>query len=576
VKKSLIISSMPVVGDLTRNNPDPCLAVPADAAKKWNLGYLLTQASSASPSSTTATNYVNRWLSTWSTDQTVNGQTLTAIPPLQPSGLGPFIRDQWHQKSGSSTSYKMEYAPYRLSAIVPRFDLRKRRRFGEGLAGELRFVFGHVDLLDVDPDPSDPSGFVQPNGGGCATTRQSSLILEYAVDKANENDVVTWAKAWTALSNETLGSATYLSKLESLTESVVKAGKGTPFGRPNGSELIRIRVVENPTAGGTWTFREWDVSGSTKLPEPATVKQSPMLEQRLEGSSFVGTWANANVAAIKNDTYVVPDTFPWGPRMLGVRDLDDSNGGVGAASKREWRVGFADGEERHLFNLGTCNGCHSTETGTNFSHIQTRWRRSEAPLSQFLTGANPEHPEFGPFFVTDPVDGTTVRYFNEAEKRASDLMALSYGWTENVPEGITTPALATFFKLVDWNTGKCLDVNGNSNGSVLQQWSCSGNANQRITPIDLGNGYYNLRVKQGTGNCLQAASAANSSGQWLVTQQPCGTATSQQVQITSSSYYEMHFRNTGRCLDLADSNNGTKALQKSCTDASSQQFYLVE
>lgn len=44
-QSSLFIPNLAVVNDLSRTNPDPCLAVPADAAKKWNLGHLLAQAS---------------------------------------------------------------------------------------------------------------------------------------------------------------------------------------------------------------------------------------------------------------------------------------------------------------------------------------------------------------------------------------------------------------------------------------------------------------------------------------------------------------------------------------------------
>jgi hypothetical protein len=441
-RKSLIISGLEVVNDDTRNTPDPCLAQPSATPKKWDLGYLLQQASSTAPTPDTASAFVSAWLNTWSTQQFVNGQQ------LYPQGLGAKIKDQWLTKSGNNGYYKMQYAPYRLSAIVPRFDLRKKRRFGEGLAGELRFVYGYVDLNETSgPDNAD-------NVGGCATVRQSSLILEYAVDKANENDVVAWANSWKALSQMQFGSSDYLTELQRLTESVVAAGKGTPFKKPNGSELLRIRVVENPAAEGKWTLREWTINRTTKLPEPVTVKQSPMIAQRIEGSSYVGTWANANAAAILNDTYVVPDTFPWGPRMLGAEDVIDSNGGT----KREWRVGFNDGEVRHLFNLGTCNGCHSTETGTSFSHIETRWRHSEAPLSGFLLGVWPNTLEPEPFFVVDPVDQSTVRYFNEAAERESDLLALADGWAQWLPTGITNPAHATYFKWVNWQTGKCLDI----------------------------------------------------------------------------------------------------------------------
>jgi hypothetical protein len=141
--------------------------------------------------------------------------------------------------------------------------------------------------------------------------------------------------------------------------------------------------------------------------------------------------------------------------------------------------------------------------------------------------------------------------------------------------------LATYFKLLNNNSAKCVDMGGSSAGVSAQQWSCSGAGNQRFAAIALTNGYYNIRVKQGN-YCLQAASAPNSSGQWLVTQQVCSSsATSQQAQITplyqDYPYYMVTFRNTGRCMELSDSNNGTKALQKTCSFGSAPQvFYFVE
>jgi hypothetical protein len=143
---------------------------------------------------------------------------------------------------------------------------------------------------------------------------------------------------------------------------------------------------------------------------------------------------------------------------------------------------------------------------------------------------------------------------------------------------VTSTSLATYFKFLNWNSAKCLDVGGNAVGAQLQQWSCAGNANQRFTAIDQGNGYYTLRLKQGSNACLQAAS----SSPWAITQQTCNVAqTNQQVSITplyeGYPYYKIKFRNTGRCLTLPNTSNGTKVTQNACSDADTgQNFYLVE
>lgn len=138
---------------------------------------------------------------------------------------------------------------------------------------------------------------------------------------------------------------------------------------------------------------------------------------------------------------------------------------------------------------------------------------------------------------------------------------------------INKPDLATYFKWFNWASGNCLDVNAAD--LTLQEWTCNGNANQRFTPLELGNGYYQIRVKQPPGatpKCLQADSAAGT-----IKQAACSsTAMSQQVQIASSTYFQVMFLNTGRCVDFNSSSSGLKSLQRTCNTAASQQFNLVE
>jgi hypothetical protein len=65
--------------------------------------------------------------------------------------------------------------------------------------------------------------------------------------------------------------------------------------------------------------------------------------------------------------------------------------------------------------LDTCNGCHAGETNTLFTHIKPGVIPvTGAALSGFMTGIN----------VTDPVDNTTVRTFNDLQRRATDLDGL--------------------------------------------------------------------------------------------------------------------------------------------------------
>jgi hypothetical protein len=93
-------------------------------------------------------------------------------------------------------------------------------------------------------------------------------------------------------------------------------------------------------------------------------------------------------------------------------------------------------EARHLFSLGTCNGCHARETFPDdaklgqFTHIRPRMSGEEATMSPFLTGRNDNGDGY---FLADPAGnqdahGLITRPFRELSNRAHDLAGLvEYG-----------------------------------------------------------------------------------------------------------------------------------------------------
>lgn len=147
--RSVLVRDVGVVDDPARTQ-DPCLSTNSTniSQKYWFFGYLLTQM--AYGSTTTAySDFARSWLRSWETSTTLNNDSLVAVRPTSgpiTKSLPTRIREAWERKSGSTT-LAMSQAPFRLLAIVNRFDLRKSpRRFGEGASGELRFVFSPLDL----------------------------------------------------------------------------------------------------------------------------------------------------------------------------------------------------------------------------------------------------------------------------------------------------------------------------------------------------------------------------------------------------------------------------------------------
>jgi hypothetical protein len=460
---SLLVTDLAVVNDGSRVS-DPCtnLVTPSISTKEWAFGYLMNHMANTAITGVSTDAFARAWLSSWMTPTTVNGdyvQSPVAEPDnvsvpkylLETWKLASRVRSDGRLDSNTNPALKMEKAPFRLLAVAFRPDLRTPGFFGEGSAGELRFVFG---ALDLDPFHAEPGWGLATNpnlaqypwmsgwGGPCRhldgpTTMSdfanTTVIFEYAVDKATPTDVKNWATALSNLSN--LGGPTnsnYRNSLQSLTESVVRSGLGKGKRRANESALIRIRTNEALGGGGPWHLREFGItalrdssgrlryqngkllcqSGGTQycVPRPQTVKQTPAAG--FNGSKTLSQYTFENAQAILAETHIVPDTFnaSYGPaQLLGGQAINQG------ASQTFWAGPSMDPEVRHKLSLNTCNGCHSAETNTHFAHVMSREWDREAPLSGFLTGF---------IEVPDPVTGM-IRWFNEPDRRALDLKWLA-------------------------------------------------------------------------------------------------------------------------------------------------------
>ena len=422
--RSVLVRDVGVVDDDSRTQ-DPCASTNGtDISRKyWFFGYLMTQMTSG----TDYSGFAQSWLKSWETSTTLNNDSLVEA---RPSGTGiestkPIatrIREAWQRKSGGG-ALAMSKAPFRLLAIVNRFDLRKEpRRFREGASGELRFVFSALDLDQGCNEYGTPHDL--------SFRGQELVILEYAVDISTPAAKRTWILSWTDLTSHEPGSPEFNQGLQNLTQQVVAKGKGGS--RPNGSALIRIRTNETANAV-QWDLREFEINATTHLVVPAVVKQTPRdsLNCTLNGSTCsndLAHWMRDNRDRILADTYEVPDRFPAGYSTVNFRGAHSTN----ALGNTYWKGGsgyVVPSEVRHQFSKNTCSGCHSAETGTSFFHIQGRDKGSVAKLSPFLTGYECDGPMLGcaeeitgpPHCVNDPVT-QEQRCFGEVDRRVADIL----------------------------------------------------------------------------------------------------------------------------------------------------------
>jgi hypothetical protein len=356
--EELLITSLSVVEDPVRTAPGGA----------WHFGTLMkAMAGNQDPS-----NLVRQWLKTWNTTQTVNGLTLPARPQMMTKVLG-----SWEQRSGGPNQpLDFSKAPFRLLAIVNRMDLRN-----PGVqAGEGRFVFG---VLDAAGNPLE-----------------FTVILEYALPGGTPEAIQAWARDWHELGQLGLGHPDYKVKLQALTDRFAKAG--VMAGRPHGNALNQIRTNE-VALSNLWEMREF-VLTSTAL-QPATVKRTP--DFGFENTTALRDFILANQADVLAERHTVPESLN-GARFLGARAQVPEN--------FFWRVPGVASEARHKFSLNTCSGCHSRETGTEFTHIAPRAAGQVSALSAFLRGGN----------LFDPVTAVS-RSFNDLNRRAVDLKTLVCG-----------------------------------------------------------------------------------------------------------------------------------------------------
>lgn len=359
--RELVIRATTIVDDPVRTQWDGNPTA-ADSGV-WHFGRLMTHmAGDQDPS-----DFVESWLELWVTNRVVNGQTIPSRAAMQ-----DLVLDEWPRLGNGKLD--LTQAPMRLLAIVNRVDLASTNDAGEG-----RFVFGVLG----------PGGSALP----------FTVILEYDLPLSTMS-LQEWTNAWHELSAFAPSSSDYKTRLQALTMAF--AGPDVLPSRPNGSAISQVRSNEI-ALDAPWELREFKLDTDGNLRQ-RTVALTP--KGAIDGTNQLGRYINANEAQILGGTHTVPLTF---------EDVSFRSGGIENQIDFWSAPNIANPAARHLFSLGTCNGCHGAETGTFFLHINPREPGQMAPLSGFMTGID----------VVDPDDGSTTRTFDDIlrrRKRVRDIL----------------------------------------------------------------------------------------------------------------------------------------------------------
>lgn len=395
--RSLLITATSVVEDPDRTfNPCTGMGMPMG---KWTFGYLMQQLANEPLTGINPSDFTLRWLNRWVHDQTVNDFTVPArAVPMQE------IIDQWPKQPNGRLD--LSRAPMKLLAIVNRIDLANNTTYGNGNAGEGRFVFGVVN-------PSESCSPIE-----------FTVIFEYGVPRRTCSEIKAWANQWLDLSTFLLGSSDYNTALEAITEQFVRANADPS--KPNGSALNQLRTDEFSLGiplSQPWELREFRIfatdsdAGQLRL---VTAKQTPDRATYLfadPGQAALAAWINANAPAILLDRHTVPLNLPP-PSIAPFLGGASPNGFGSPFSSDFWNApGISDSQARFHFSLNTCNGCHARETRTEFYHVNPASFGSESVLSGFLVGDG----SGGDFHVADPAGSGTIRSFFDLKRRAQIL-----------------------------------------------------------------------------------------------------------------------------------------------------------
>jgi len=224
-----------------------------------------------------------------------------------------------------------ETAPFILSAIVFRPDLASN--YSEG---ELRFVYNLIDSVGRAED--------------------FSIIFEFQLPRYNQ---LFWKDELHQLSTLDFGP-TFNTKLIQLLSMASNEG-------------ARLRTNDFVLAP-TWDLREFSINENLGSIEQVALPQTPDISwnETSDLRQSLINWIEENKDSILSGLWTLPKKFSTGNALTaseGFIWLPDAD---------------LDKNLRHKFSLQTCNGCHSGETKTRFTHIEPRAWKTKPHLSNFL------------------------------------------------------------------------------------------------------------------------------------------------------------------------------------------------
>ena len=317
--------------------------------------------------------------------QVINRDTIDSRPLV-----AIVLTNPWLQKSYDNGSPQgqldMRFAPYKLLAIVNRFD--QRGSFTNEPAGEARFIF---TLIMAD----------------CSDSKDYTMAIEYTINKPNQCDSLqSWANQWYNLKDLALGSSNYNNALQKITDQFTLCG--TNKNNINQSSFKSLRTNDQALTSQkdtlTGEFREFILSPTKHTLVMSTVTNAAADRYNTKVNNaytrLFADYVNKNAKdIITNPLTQIPLTYK-DSAFLGGKAKIIGEVPVGSPQNTapfypfHWDATEPKGSgayitnnnARHIVSINACNGCHAGETQTNFWHVNPTFFGKEARISGFLSG----------------------------------------------------------------------------------------------------------------------------------------------------------------------------------------------
>lgn len=423
-ERALMIRDLSVVSDPSRTF-DPCDTdgdgINGNPNGAWSFKTLMGHMANTLATGVPLDLFVQQWLVGWARNvDPLHGGSASGdwivnddVVPHREAGLIASIVNPWPKTAAGTLD--MDQAPFRLLAIVNRVDLRDAVGYGSSTAsaGELRFVFGLLDMNSCTPD-------------------RMTAIFEYTVHANSCPDVINYAQEWEDLDlihPAFPATPGYLAHLQSITDPVTTAGAAPS--EPNGSSIGQLRTSE-VVMDFPWELREFTLqpipfgTPIQNVLRMDTTKQTPDRQYTADPvlQPILANFINSNLADVCNSAHVVPNSFSGLPFMAGRADFFPTT--------HFWAPGIAgfpsggctNDDIRFNVSVNTCSGCHggdAIDPGVDppFYHVDpTSPPGGPVQLSRFLTGTGTS-----PIPDPSPISGIG-RDFADLDRRATDLQDL--------------------------------------------------------------------------------------------------------------------------------------------------------